>query len=267
VVSLAAGPKRVFIHPAVHLRTLELYEQYMSCETVGSILGVSDRTVSMRLGDLGLKLPPGQGPDRKLEDVNDPVAIEAVKRRLRTKTVHVSAHQLRTPATYLQTMELYLEHQSVKAVARILGLTPGAIHYRLRDLGLTAPWESSTRTVEERHGADFIRGVVERLRSEVATDTTTLAERRNLAYRAPLTSQQKLETLELYIELQSAQRVAARLGLSAPTVKYRIESLGLRMRPVGRNQPSFEDANGTAAIQRVRDRLRAAIEQEQSVDA
>ena len=126
---------------AEKLRTLDLYTELQNTRAVGRKLGITSSAVRNRLKSMKVKLRPSRKNKVTVADANGGEAkLQAIREHW--------AHQVRVENEYppgvglvpveamYVTLKLYLETENMGEVARRLKMTPPAVLYRLRQLGL-----------------------------------------------------------------------------------------------------------------------------------
>jgi hypothetical protein len=249
------------------MHILDLYLKYQNTEYVGQVMNLSGRTIRARLKRMGVTLRPSGTSNLTVQDLNSPTKLAAIRHCLRSTPVVVSRHRRVSATDYLETLDLYIKYQSTTLVGPELNLVPTTIVYRLHKLGVRMRHGGVGATVEELNGVEFLSQLRRRLQQEAGQEGPGPKPWSTRPYSAdPLTAAERLQTLELYIELQNARVVGLRIGISGSAVAARIRRLGLNIGSRGRGQPMrFEDANDSTAIEKVLLQLRAQAHQEQAL--
>jgi transposase len=145
-----------------------------------------------------------------------------------------------TPETYLETLDLYLQHQSTRRVAEILRVHRDTVINRLNHLGVKRPQERGS-AVEAVNPPGHLEAVRQ--------DLLTQIERGDQQSRL-LSADDYLRTLELYLEHQSTVKVGAILGISARSASIRLVAMGVKPRATSAHQRAqdFNDPDHLVAL-------------------
>lgn len=155
----------------------------------------------------------------------------------------------------------YLELRNLPELAQDLGLSVTSATNALNKAGIWKhPSPRSLLTIEEANGgAERIEMLRQKWQALAEFEMENFPTSPSIVM-PPVHPAQMLKTVQLYRELQSGPRVADKLKITNSAVCYRIHALGLKMRPPGRNAPSFDQANKPGAIDEVIARLTAEVD-------
>ncbi len=152
--------------------------------------------------------------------------------------------------TAQRAVDLYLQDVAVRAIAAEIGCAPGTIYGYLDKAGVPrrqastrkapAPWVPAAVRLCERDGLTNAQ-IAERL--SVDESSVAKALRRQLgpraAGRARVQAAVLARTVELYVEKAlSLEEVAALTGVTASTVRNRLDKAGVARRPAGTPIPT-----------------------------
>jgi hypothetical protein len=244
------------ITAAEYLKTLDLYLELGNVDRVADRLGLVGNTVWSRLVRLGRMVTP-QGGNHSIDFLTYPGHVQSLREKLEQGILpRNTTEQNRPPqvsaAERLRTLDLYLEHQSITQVAKLLGISYPNTRTRLLKLGLVLqPRGKATKTVAKLNDMDTIAQVRKQLQAgiNVNYERTHVAQQESSATNL-------LQTLDLYLELQSAQRVANATGVGVMTVRRQLRQLGIVMPGPGpRRAGAVIEANGKKHIAAIRRQL------------
>ena len=166
---------------AEKLRTLDLYKELQSTKAVGQRLGLSSSAVRNRLKSMKVKCRPSRQSNLTVADMNGGEAkLQAIRDHW--------AHQVRVENEYppgvglvpveamYVTLKLYLETENMGEVARRLKMTPPAVLYRLRQLGLESrPRGMRTAPLAKFTDMDVVKAKLAELEAEVQARQNAVA--------------------------------------------------------------------------------------------